>query len=369
MRPFKKPCLVFLMVLVFCPRFSNPLRTFHQSKGVTWNAKLVAGLGSEAVHSKTCYIRRTAAVQEPTTSSVPNLGLGNSLIVRNLDANCEAEFQAAAAVRASAFMDAAIFTSAESGSTSRRKTESEKRREFEMKFQQIQRLMRERQHAGSEFIIAVLVEDISGEAPEAAADATTTHVDEAEHKGDLLGIFLQAMDRQNKALPSIEKDGLTSVQRLEALTALNSTNIEIDELSRATIQTQRVVGMVDLSRAELSLRSHSLPPDGLYVCALSVLSSYRRRGLGKALMQYAEQFARVARAKDKDGEDPDIGLKSLWLHVENKAKGTRSLYRKLGYEELSGTNKRYAQFTEALNLGPRSGAEPNCLMRKDLWGD
>ena len=353
------------MVLVFCPRFSNPLRTFRQPKGVTRNAKLVAGLGSEAVHSKTCYIRRTAAVQEPTTFSAPNLELGNSLIVRNLDANCEAEFQAAAAVRTSAFMDATIFTSAESGSTRRRKTESEKRREFEMKFQQIQRLMRERQYAGSEFIIAVLVEEISGEAPEAAADATTTRVDEAEHKGDLLGIFLQAIDRQNKALPSMKMDGLTAVQRLEALTALNSTNIE-DELSRPTIQTQRVVGMVDLSRAELSLRSHSLPPDGLYVCALSVLSAYRRRGLGKALMQYAEQFARVARGKDKDGEDPDIGLKSLWLHVENKAKGTRSLYRKLGYEELSGTDKRYAQFTDALNLGPRSGAEPNCLMRKDL---
>ena len=343
-------------------------------------------------------------------------------VVRLLDVTCPEEFRAAVAVRAASFMDEDVFEDGEGVGSGKRVTTArgalsvaQKRRAFEQKLQRIERLMRNREQDGSIFFIALVDDEVTGsrrdtqggvdggseveaaravrarEASAAAAEASAAGA--GARVGGVFGKLMEAMngggDIGGSGLGggSLEMDGLTAAERLAELTTLprggiggigggkekaeeevrsgrssgserrsgSSDGRESGSDSGSGRGRGRLVGMVDLSPAELLLPSHSLPPDGRYVCALSVVPSHRRRGLGRRLMEAAERHAGATE-----------GVTQLWLHVETAAAGTRSLYGQLGYEEMSAGDRRYAQFSDALNLGPNSGAVPNRLLRKAL---
>ncbi|KAJ1452119.1 acyl-CoA N-acyltransferase [Pelagophyceae sp. CCMP2097] len=100
----------------------------------------------------------------------------------------------------------------------------------------------------------------------------------------------------------------------------------------------RLVGILDVSSAELNKPTHSLSPDeGLYLTALAVHPAYRRRGVARALVDAA-----AARAAG-------IGRPALLLHVEKDNDGANRFYQAAGFD-APAVDKRYEQFAKSLDL-------------------
>jgi GNAT superfamily N-acetyltransferase len=94
----------------------------------------------------------------------------------------------------------------------------------------------------------------------------------------------------------------------------------------AMIDTQ-VVGMIGLTR------NYSYEENGIYVRVLALVTSYklRQNGIGKRLMQVAEDWAK------------EIGANKILLNCGNREerKVAHSFYKKIGYEvRSSGFTKR-----------------------------
>uniref|UniRef100_A0A7S2DHC1 N-acetyltransferase domain-containing protein n=1 Tax=Octactis speculum TaxID=3111310 RepID=A0A7S2DHC1_9STRA len=154
---------------------------------------------------------------------------------------------------------------------------------------------------------------------------------------------MPSIGRMLGSLMGLPADDRTAEQEIERLTL---------------VEDGHIIGCVDMSAAELALPTHQLPTEGLYVCALAVLPLARRCGVGRALMEFSESFAR----EQGDGE-----VRDLWLHVERAAKGTVLLYEELGYKSMPDSKREYVEFTKALNLNQENNGIPdNLLMRKSI---
>ena len=79
-------------------------------------------------------------------------------------------------------------------------------------------------------------------------------------------------------------------------------------------------------------------PNGIsaYIDTIEVAASFRRRGLGSALLAKCEELAR------------DAGADVLWLHVEDGNTGAASLYQSHGFVCLGMEEHFYASGRNAL---------------------
>ena len=109
-----------------------------------------------------------------------------------------------------------------------------------------------------------------------------------------------------------------------------------------------LLGTVDLSEQELLSPFHSIS-EGLYISSMAVAAEARRLGIGRRLLEAAEERA-VAR-----------GAECLWLFVEASNVGAVSLYESSGYRRQADT-PRHAAFAAALELRQN---EP-ILLRKPM---
>ena len=73
--------------------------------------------------------------------------------------------------------------------------------------------------------------------------------------------------------------------------------------------------------AFLSIEEHHEPSDYIYLDDLSVGGDYRGHGIGTALIETAEQYAR------------DRGMPQIIFHVEKSNTGAYKLYRRLGFAD------------------------------------
>ena len=247
-----------------------------------------------------------------------SVSCGNSLLVRPLQG--EAEFKAAAAVRAAAFSSDSILSDA---------------RRFDRKLKDVEYLMQDRQAKGSEFLVALCDTSTFYDSESAGGEQEE---EPEEEEGEEPRSFWGDLERWL----GVSQDNF------------QSTDEVLRRRTRLDGGSSILVGMVDVSTSELRLPSHQLPQDDSYICALSVLPEARRRGVGRALMKNAEVLAR----KQFDSA-------ALWLHVEREASGALALYRDLGFEALPA-KREYEAFSDALDLGPRSGGPPSFLMSKDI---
>ena len=101
----------------------------------------------------------------------------------------------------------------------------------------------------------------------------------------------------------------------------------------------RLLGTVDISVQEMELPTHSLS-DGLYLSHMAVDPAFRRRGLGRRLLEGAEAAARARAAE------------GIYLHVERGNAGARALYERCGYVKMPEAVP-YTSFTEALKVQHR----------------
>jgi ribosomal protein S18 acetylase RimI-like enzyme len=111
---------------------------------------------------------------------------------------------------------------------------------------------------------------------------------------------------------------------------------------------REIIGGVELSSYEMELPTHGLG-EGLYVSTLCVDPEYRKRGIGRALMEAVE------------AEAAGRGVIGIYLHVESCNEAALGLYERAGYTRQAKT-PRFETFTRALNLKHR---EP-LLMFKPL---
>lgn len=96
--------------------------------------------------------------------------------------------------------------------------------------------------------------------------------------------------------------------------ALNETLAEVEQ----AISEGRVLLAWDSSEAVGTAR-YQVYPDYLYVGRVAVLPSYRRRGIGKALMSYIEQMA------------PTLGRTRIRLGTRQSMPGNLVFYEQMGY--------------------------------------
>lgn len=81
--------------------------------------------------------------------------------------------------------------------------------------------------------------------------------------------------------------------------------------------------------AFLSIEVHHEEEEYIYLDDLSVTESYRNRGIGTTLINRAEEYA---------GE---IGIHSIWFHVEKSNEDAFRLYKRLGYSIKEEQGSRY----------------------------
>lgn len=98
-----------------------------------------------------------------------------------------------------------------------------------------------------------------------------------------------------------------------------------------------ILGAVDLSEQEMKSPFHAIA-EGLYLSSMAVSIETRRNGLGRRLLEAAEQRA-VAR-----------GAECVWLFVEADNEAAVSLYAKTGAYVRQPDTPRHAAFASALNL-------------------
>ncbi len=87
--------------------------------------------------------------------------------------------------------------------------------------------------------------------------------------------------------------------------------VEMDDRDQRCIHALARVGSTPVATGRIDLQ------DGGRIGRIAVLADYRRRGIGKAVMETLEQIAR------------DHGLTQVWLHAQRSA---LPFYERLGYQ-------------------------------------
>ena len=95
----------------------------------------------------------------------------------------------------------------------------------------------------------------------------------------------------------------------------------------------------------LSLLDQSTRRDEVYVSDVAVAAAARRRGVGRALMQHAEEVGQ------------SWGKRALVLDVSVENEGARRLYRRLGYHETKRTRSLLTRWMLGIGVGVRMRKE------------
>jgi len=95
----------------------------------------------------------------------------------------------------------------------------------------------------------------------------------------------------------------------------------------------------------LSLLDQSTRRDEVYVSDVAVAAASRRRGVGQALMQHAEEVGQ------------NWGKRALVLDVSAENEGARQLYRRLGYQETKRTRSLLTRWMLGIGVWVRMRKE------------
>ena len=103
--------------------------------------------------------------------------------------------------------------------------------------------------------------------------------------------------------------------------------------------------------AYLSIEVHHEPEaDDIYLDDLSVTESYRRHGIGSALIHEAEVYAH------------EIGIKHILFHVEKSNTEAFRLYERLGYKVFRDDGNRYMMKKDEIHIAEEALLQKNILV-------
>ena len=140
------------------------------------------------------------------------------------------------------------------------------------------------------------------------------------------GSTLLVASAPRSALPATDESAV-------APTSMPSLSYEEDE-------DELLLGTVDLSTQELELPTHGIADDAMYLSHLCVLPAYRRQGVGRRLLEAAQETASAC------------GAYGIYLHVERANGEALGLYQSAGFATMP-SSAMYVTFTRALNLQQR----------------
>jgi len=158
--------------------------------------------------------------------------------------------------------------------------------------------------------------------------------------------LLEAVGRHNLTVAEVEGQTVGMLQAMARVDFARSRLRGIGSVWQPALGWGGVVrALLGLAPMSLLLLERPVHRDELYVATLGVLPAWQRRGIGRALLNHAEELA--ARQ----------GFGAVSLHVGSHSTAARSLYTRVGY---------IVERVQRPPLRHRIGVDSYLLMRKEL---